>query len=78
MHPRAEVCESSAVVEMRHWQRRIASESGRKKESMPCVSVHGGGVPTSSYTMKMSCTYMTSCVAAGREVSFDKMWHQRH
>ena len=66
VRPRAQVCESSAAVEMRHWRRRIANKSGQKKECVPCVSVHGRGVPVSSYTVEMSCTYMASCVAAGQ------------
>lgn len=77
LRPRARVCESSAAVEMRHWQRRIASESARIKEFVPCVSVRGREVSASSYTVEMSCMYMASCVAAGQEVSFDKMWHRR-
>ena len=58
--------------------RRVESESGSKKEIVPCVSVRGSGVPACSYTVEMSCTYMASCVAVGQEVSFDKMWHRRH
>ena len=77
VRPRAQMCEFSAAVEMRHWQRRIASESGRKKEFMPCVSVRGRGVPATSYTVEMSCTYMAGCVAVGQGMSFDRMWHRR-
>ena len=77
VRPRSQVYESSAAVEMCHWRRRITSECGRKKKYVPCVFVRGGGVPASSYTMKMSCTYMASCVAAGYEVSFGKLCHQR-
>ena len=77
MRPRAQVCGSSATVEMRHWWRRVESENGWKKEIVPCVSVRGRGVPASSYTVEMSCTYMASCVAAGQEVSYGKMWHRR-
>ena len=76
VRPRAQVCESSAAVEMRHWRRRVESESGWKKEIVPCVSVRGRGVPASSYTVKLSCTYMPSCVAAGQEVSLGKLCHQ--
>ena len=54
------------------------SESGSKKEIVPCVSVRGSGVLACLYTVEMSCTYMASCVAVGQEVSFDKMWHRRH
>ena len=77
VRPRAQVCESSAAVEMRHWRRRVESESGWKKEIVPCVSIRDQGVPASSYTVKLSCAYMASCDAVGREVSFDKMCHRR-
>ena len=65
VRPRVQVCESSVTVDMRHWRRRIASESRRKNEFVPCISIRDQGVTASSYTVEMSCTHMASCVAAG-------------